>query len=134
MYDILGNSQRMRNREEAYEMFLVNQAMIDVPVGTAALIVVLGMAVVFFGLILLMYVTKITGKIMQSREKKADVHTEAPAAVPAPAKAAAPGSAGEIKLHDVPDKTAAMLMAIVADKLGKPLNELRFISIREIKG
>ena len=114
-------------------MFLVNQAMIDVPVGTAALIVVLGMAVVFFGLILLMYVTKITGKIMQSREKKADVHTEAPAAVPDPAKAAAPGSAGEIKLHDVPDKTAAMLMAIVADKLGKPLNELRFISIREIK-
>ena len=114
-------------------MFLVNQAMIDVPVGTAALIVVLGMAVVFFGLILLMYVTKITGKIMQSREKKADVHTEAPAAVPVPAKAAAPGSAGEIKLHDVPDKTAAMLMAIVADKLGKPLNELRFISIREIK-
>ena len=114
-------------------MFLVNQAMIDVPVGTAALIVVLGMAVVFFGLILLMYVTKITGKIMQSRAKKADVHTEAPAAVPAPAKTAAPGSAGEIKLHDVPDKTAAMLMAIVADKLGKPLNELRFISIREIK-
>ena len=114
-------------------MFLVNQAMIDVPVGTAALIVVLGMAVVFFGLILLMYVTKITGKIMQSREKKADVHTEAHAAVPATAKAAAPGSAGEIKLHDVPDKTAAMLMAIVADKLGKPLNELRFISIREIK-
>ena len=72
-------------------MFLVNQAMVDVPIGTAALIVVLGMAVVFFGLILLMYVTKITGKIMQSREKKADVHTEAPAAVPAPAKAAAPG-------------------------------------------
>ena len=34
-------------------MFLVNQAMVDVPIGTAALIVVLGMAVVFFGLILL---------------------------------------------------------------------------------
>ena len=131
MYDILGNSQRMRNREEAYEMFLVNQAMIDVPVGTAALIVVLGMAVVFFGLILLMYVTKITGRIMQNRDKKAEAAK--PAAAPAAAKAAAPGSAGEIKLHDVPDKTAAMLMAIVADKLGKPLNELRFISIREIK-
>ena len=28
-------------------MFLVNQAMVDVPIGTAALIVVLGMAVVF---------------------------------------------------------------------------------------
>ena len=122
-------------REEAEQMFLVNEAMLDVPIGTAALVVVLGMAVVFFGLILLMYVTKITGKIMQDREKKAEAAklAEVPAAAPAAAKAAAPGSAGEIKLHDVPDRTAAMLMAIVADKLGKPLNELRFISIREIK-
>ena len=104
-------------------MFLINEAMVDVPVGTAALIVVLGMAVVFFGLILLMYVTKISGAIMRNKAKKAEsaeVKTAAPAA-PAPAKAAAPGSAGEIKLHDVPDR------------LGKPLNELRFISIREIK-
>ena len=46
---------------------------------------------------------------------------------------AAPGSAGQVKLHGVPPKTAAMLMAIVADKMGKPLNELRFISIREVE-
>ena len=45
----------------------------------------------------------------------------------------APGTAGQIKLHSVEPKTAAMLMAIVADKLGKPLNELRFISIREVE-
>ena len=45
----------------------------------------------------------------------------------------APGSAGKLKLHNVEPKTAAMLMAIVADKLGKPLNELRFISIREVE-
>ena len=45
----------------------------------------------------------------------------------------APGSAGQLKLHDVEPKTAAMIMAIVADKLGKPLNELRFISIKEVK-
>ena len=45
----------------------------------------------------------------------------------------APGSAGQIKLHDVEPKTAAMLMAIVADKVGKPLNALRFISIKEDK-
>ena len=50
-----------------------------------------------------------------------------------PPKPVAPGSAGHVKLHDVPPKTAAMLMAIVADKLGKPLNELKFISIKEIK-
>ena len=36
-------------------------------------------------------------------------------------------------LHDVEPKTAAMLMAIVANKMGKPLNELRFISIKEVK-
>ena len=48
-------------------------------------------------------------------------------------KPVAPGSAGQIKLHDVQPKTAAMLMAIVAAKLGKPLNELRFISIKEVE-
>ena len=110
-------------------MFLINQAMVNVPIGTAALIVVLGMAVVFFGLILLMLVTKASGKIMQNKEAAAKSAAPAAPAV----KAFAPGSAGEVKLHDVPDRTAAMLMAIVADKLGKPLNELRFISIREIK-
>ena len=45
----------------------------------------------------------------------------------------APGAAGELKLHNVEPKIAAMLMAIVADKLGKPLNELRFISIKEVE-
>lgn len=44
----------------------------------------------------------------------------------------APGSAGNLKLNTVDPKTAAMLMAIVADKLQKPLNELRFISIKEV--
>ena len=51
----------------------------------------------------------------------------------AAAPAQAPGTAGQLKLHDVPPKTAAMLMAIVANQMGKPLNELRFISIKEVK-
>ena len=46
---------------------------------------------------------------------------------------AAPGSAGQVKLHNVEPKKAAMLMAIVADKMNKPLNELRFISIKEVE-
>ena len=37
---------------------------------------------------------------------------------------------GEIKLRDVDDQTAALLMAIVADQTGIPLNELRFKSIK----
>lgn len=50
-----------------------------------------------------------------------------------PCLALAPGSAGQLKLYNVEPKVAAMLMAIVAYKMGKPLNELRFISIREVK-
>ncbi|MBQ9369675.1 MAG: OadG family protein [Clostridia bacterium] len=44
----------------------------------------------------------------------------------------APGSSGDIKLYNVDDRTAAMVMAIVADELQTPLNELRFISIKEV--
>ena len=116
-------------------MFLINTAMEKIPIGTAALIVVLGMAVVFFGLILLMFVTKIAGAIINRTNTAAPAAAPAAAAPAAPAakNAPAPGSAGKIALHDVPDKTAAMLMAIVADRTGKPLNQLRFISIREVK-
>lgn len=115
-------------------MFLINTAMEKIPIGTAALIVVLGMAVVFFGLILLMFVTKIAGAIINRKNTAAPAAAHAAAsAAPAVPNAPAPGSAGKIALHDVPDKTAAMLMAIVADRTGKPLNQLRFISIREVK-
>lgn len=115
-------------------MFLINTAMEKIPIGTAALIVVLGMAVVFFGLILLMFVTKIAGAIINRKNTAASaVAPAAASAAPAVPNAPAPGSAGKIALHDVPDKTAAMLMAIVADRTGKPLNQLRFISIREVK-
>ena len=102
----------------------------------AAVVAVLGYAVVFFGLILLMGVIIIMGKAFMAKDKKAAAAVAAaPAAAPAaPVEApAAPGTAGQLKLHDVEPKTAAMLMAIVADKMGKPLNELRFISIKEVK-
>jgi 3-oxoacyl-ACP reductase-like protein len=77
----------------------------------------------------------VIGKIFIAKESSAKpVASAAPAvAVPEAPKPVAPGSAGELKLHDVEPKTAAMLMAIVAHKLGKPLNELRFISIKEVK-
>ena len=102
----------------------------------AGVIALLGYAVVFFGLILLMGVVIAMGKLFQAKEAKAAAAAPAPAAAPAaPAAEApkAPGSAGQLKLHDVEPKTAAMIMAIVADKMGKPMNELRFISIKEVK-
>ena len=94
----------------------------------------LGYAVVFLGLILLMIVVTIVGKFFTISKKEA---SPAPAVEETPALApeapAAPGTAGQLKLHNVDPKTAAMLMAIVANKLGKPLNELRFISIKEVE-
>ena len=104
----------------------------NIAIGDAGVIALLGYAVVFFGLILLMIVVMIMGSIFTAKEKKAAAAAPAPAPVEV-SKAAAPGTAGQLKLHDVEPKTAAMLMAIVADKLGKPLNELRFISIKEDK-
>ena len=103
----------------------------------AGIVALLGYAVVFFGLILLMIVITILGKIFVAAGNKKKAEAPAPAPAPAPvapaATAVAPGTAGQLKLHDVSPKTAAMLMAIVADKMGKPLNELRFISIKEVK-
>ena len=102
----------------------------------AGVIALLGYGVVFFGLVLLMGVITVLGKVMTAKDNKAAVAAptvaEAPAA-PAPAKPTAPGSAGQLKLYNVEPKTAAMIMAIVADKMGKPLNELSFISIKEVK-
>ena len=80
----------------------------------------------------------VSGAIMAIRKRFFTKQAEPESvAVSVPAEApnlpAAPGSAGSIKLHGVEPKTAAMLMAIVADKMGKPLNELRFISVKEVE-
>ena len=106
--------------------------MTNITIGTAAVVVVLGMAVVFFGLILLMWVIQISSKIFQAKQKKAASPAAAEPAASVPADPA-PGSAGDLKLYDTDPKDAAMIMAIVADKMGKPLNELRFKSIKEVK-
>ena len=113
--------------------------LVNISIANAGIVALRGYSVVFFGLILLMCVITILGKAFQAAEAKAKAAAaaapaaEAPAAAPAVSADPAPGSAGKLKLHDVEPKTAAMLMAIVADKMGKPINELRFISIKEVK-
>ncbi len=133
-------------------MMLTSTASVDlinISMLNAGIVALLGYAVVFFGLILLMLVLMAMGKFFIARDKKiaeAAASKEAQmAAVPvAPhtkgsivlddARAPkAPGTAGSLMLHDVDPKTAAMIMAIVANKLHKPLNELRFTSIKEVK-
>ena len=106
--------------------------LVHISVANAGIYALLGYMVVFFGLILLMVVLYIMGAVMHP--KKAAPAPAAATPAPAPVKSApAPGTAGELKLYDTDPRDAAMCMAIVADTLGKPLNELRFISIREVK-
>ena len=104
-------------------------------IGTGAIYSLLGICVVFAALAMLMVIVVLLYRVTM------------PKAETAPQKAApesqtteiteygfpeAPGSAGGIKLYDTPERDAAMVMAIVADSLGKPLNELRFLSIKRI--
>ena len=90
-----------------------------------ALLMVLALALV----VLVMVLRKRFGKKPNATPTGVTVDVSA---APAPIQPVAPGTAGKLKLHDVEPKTAAMVMAITADKLGKPLNELRFISIKEV--
>ena len=105
-------------------------------IAEAGITALLGYAVVFFGLALLMAVVMGLGKVMTAKTAKpAPVAAKAEPVAPAPEvpKEEAKGTAGTILLHDVPEREAAMVMAVVAHRLGKPLNQLRFKSIREVK-
>ncbi len=106
-------------------------------IGEAGITALVGYAVVFSGLLVLMLVICCMGAFFKSREvkvaeKKATSNDPVPNATQSE-KPLAKGSAGRIKLYDVPDKEAAMIMAIVADTMKKPINELHFISIKEVK-
>ena len=108
--------------------------LINISIPNAGVIALLGYLVVFLGLVMLMAVVMVMGKIMVARARKAQAAAAVEAApVEAAPVAEAPGTAGELKLYDTDPRDAAMIMAIVADTLGKPLNQLRFISIKEVK-
>ena len=109
--------------------------MVNISLSTATITGLLGYVVVFVGLIRLMLVIMLMSKMFIAKANAAKAEPAAVEAAPAaaPAKPEAPGTAGELKLYDTDPKDAAMIMAIVADTLGKPLNQLRFISIKEVK-
>ena len=101
--------------------FLITDTLLYALIGFALTIVVL---MILWGFIeLLKYVLSACEKIKK------------PETIPAQdtVNDLAPGSSGKIKTNGVPDKDVAMIMAIVADELQTPLNELKFISVKEIK-
>lgn len=116
----------------------MSAASVTLTVGDYVFYSIMGVLVVFFALTLLMAVIKIM--TYQRKKPAADAPAEtssgnggAVLAAASEDKELAPGTAGDLKLYDTDPRDAAMVMAIVADTLKKPLNELRFISIREVK-
>ena len=116
--------------------------LVNLSVGQAGAIAILGYLVVFLGLVLLMLVVLAMASYFISQAKKAaaveapapePVKAAAPAAEPEKKAPPAPGTAGEFKLYNTDPRDAAMVMAIVADATGIPLNQLRFKSIKEVK-
>lgn len=127
-------------------LFLTTAKVVEeITLPNALLLSLVGFGVVFIALISIIIVIKIIASLSQAKKTPstpvlaASAAGSVPAApgnvsaTPASGKFPAPGSQGEIDLYTVDDKTAALLMAIVADDLKAPLNTLRFTSIREVK-
>jgi len=120
--------------------------------GDSLLASIVGMLVVLASLAALAVCIVLISKAVRSMEggaKKAEAPKAAPAPAAAPAAAPAPvqaapaipagmvmleenTSVGELKLKNCDDRAAAMIMAIIADELKTPLNQLRFKSISRI--
>ncbi|HQC55115.1 MAG TPA: OadG family transporter subunit [Clostridia bacterium] len=110
---------------------------IDVSIGEAfglsgvSILIVIAVLSLIMGLIYLMtFSLKQLDKFEAKRKAKKAVAKEEE--ISEDSKELAKGSAGDVNLFDVPDREAAMIMAIVADKTERPLNEIRFISIKDV--
>ena len=108
--------------------------------GTSEMLMNAGIVMlVVFGVLFIMYVLiSIAGKILASATKGGEKTEAKPAVAAAAAPAAAPAaeeefSSGTLKLKGCDEKTAAMIMAIVADDTGIPLSELVFKSIKLVE-
>ena len=107
------------------------------------LVAVAGIAVVLLELAILAVLIVLLSKIFKaiesrftSSDEEVTVIESAPAAPPAAPPAAAPvvsyGTANGIQLIDVDDPTAAVIMALVSNQSGIPLERLAFRSIKGI--
>lgn len=117
----------------------------DIPIGEAVNISVTGIVVVMLVLALLAVLVLLLSKGIRAVEsaakkrngKKADSESaEAKPAEPSkPVGTALPESAsvGDLDLYNVDEKTAAVIMAIVSNESGIPLNRLLFKSIKAIE-
>ena len=85
--------------------------------------------------VLIILVSKVIRAIEGAASKKAPEAPVAAAATSAPAGVPMPAgmNQGELELINTDEKTAAIIMAIVSDKSGIPLNRLSFKSIKLVE-
>lgn len=121
----------------------------QMPLGEALSISGNGMVVVLIVLVVLAVLVLLISKMVRAAQGKAaeasvdsaaaigDVPAvpAAPTAASAPAAAPLPEnqSAGTLELYDCTEKEAAVIMAIVSNESGVPLNRLEFKSIKAIE-
>ena len=87
-------------------------------------VICFGMGVVFIGLICIVFLVSLTGKIIQSVEKKrgAKQPVAAPAAAPAVATTAIPNRAALV----------AAIAAVIAEEEGRDVSGIRILSIKRV--
>lgn len=105
--------------------------MVHMTVAESLLVSVYGMAVVFVVLIALCLFLALLSKINGAFKKKEGASRNESSEQAAPA-ANTEAASGELKLIDVDEKTAAIIMAIVSHESGIPLSELQFKSIKAL--
>lgn len=94
------------------------------------LISLVGFITVFVVLIVLMGIIMLISRVFSDNKKPVKDVTETAAAAKEETRV---DSYTGVRLNGVSDRDAAILMAIVAHNLDKPLDNLRFISIKEVK-
>lgn len=125
----------MTNTYLAITQMNIGEALVTAGLGIVVVMVVLALLAC-----IIMIMSRIINRVSASPAGAPEQPATAPAAAPAPAPAPKPQgtpipatqSRGDCDLIAVDDRTAAMIMAIVADQMGEPLNTLRFRSIRPI--
>ncbi len=116
-------------------MLFTSDYSIKMPIGEAILRSVIGIITVICILAVIAGLILLVSKVIRAFEAKAagkntneatSPAVTTPAGVPMPAGM----NQGELELINTDEKTAAVIMAIVSDKSGIPLNRLSFKSIK----
>lgn len=114
-------------------MLFTSEYSIKMPIAETLMVSFIGLMTVIIALAVIAVLILLVSKVIRTIEGKATKNTPAPAAAPtAPQGVPMPSGMmqGELELVNTDEKTAAVIMAIVSNQSGIPLNRLNFKSIK----